>query len=1020
MPPKLRLTVLGEVSIQKGKDLVAGLPSRAAQALLLYLACNRRPVTREKLAELLWADRTSLQSLTNLRTILTPLRRELDDYLVVTRESLAFNLDCDFWLDVDEFEARLRELDFPDRGNIPTDETAAAKLQAALKLYQGDFLEGFHLRDGQGFEEWAALQRERYKHMAREGFRYLSLYYLESGSFTKCAFSTSQWLRLDPYDEEACRTQMWTLIRTGQRSAALQSYQSLKQKLTDDLGISPSSTTTDLFRNFQKIDFPPLVNLPVFSSEFLGRINEIAALEGLLTASKTRLVTIVGTGGIGKTRLAVETTRAMAERAPGQFLHGITFIPLSALNSTQEIIVRLAEEIGLTFQGSDSLQEQMFNFLKDREALLVLDNFEHLFDEAGSAIALLVEILRQAPGVKLLVTSRKRLNFYDEIVFDLSGLDVPTEGIFAPQEYSAVALFSQSARRVRRDLSLTEPENQTVAKICRMVAGIPLAIELASAWMRVYSVEQILEQVATDMDFLSSPYQDLSVGHRSLRAVFEYSWALLSLEEQTAFAQLSIFRGGFTLEAAEALIQQSNRINRPQDGRAEVLIAELVDKSLIQRQPDGRYDIHPILLGYASEKLSASVLDFESASSARTSYYLNFLIQLGDGETPEQRAAIRPDRANIRLAWEHAAEMGMWIELEQTAGILHSFFSVQSWFQEGVDLFQNVLNVIVEKHPVEADDLTCDLLGRKARMHTQIGQLENARADLQQAFAYLETMNSPARRSRVLDSLAITSYYAGDYPQAMSLANESLQLSELELNLDGMAFSLNFLGSCAKALGNYDHCRTFFERAVEAYRAMKDEIGAAMVLNNLGNLLQAQADFEGAQDFYLQSSEIFKMQDHVHGAATTLANAGKLAGRRGDFELASRLLEDSLALKRTINDQRGEAISRAGLGDVALLTEQFQKARDHFLDALQLAQKVGDVQLLLDIFSAIAALSVKQGREDFAHGLILYVINHDGTAEEARQRVLRLQEEIDFPVHKKGKWHQELIDDVVAGVLLEM
>lgn len=456
---------------------MSGLPSRAAEALFIYLACNRRTLPREKLAELLWADRTSSQALTNLRTILASLRRELDDYLIVSRDSLAFNHKGDFLLDVDEFETRLREVGLPDEGGISRDETAALQLKSALDLYRGDFLEGFHLRDGQGFEEWTILQRERLKRLAREGFRFLSRYHIKRGDYVEGVESASRWLRLDPYDEEACRTYMWTLVRSGQRAAALQCYQDLKQRLFHDLGIDPSPATTELFHRLRQIYFPPAVNLPSFSSDFLGRKNEIGELERLLISSTTRLVTISGPGGIGKTRLAVEAARSLAGRKQGQFLNGVGFIPLAALNSAQEIPIHIAEVLGLVLQGSNPPQKQLLEFLKNREALLVLDNFEHLFDEGGSAVALVVEMLRQAPGVKLIVTSRERLNLYDENVFDVSGLDVPGEETFEAQdESSAIALFSQSAQRVKRDFLQTGMRRATVADICRMVGGMPLAI----------------------------------------------------------------------------------------------------------------------------------------------------------------------------------------------------------------------------------------------------------------------------------------------------------------------------------------------------------------------------------------------------------------------------------------------------------------------------------------------------------------------------------------------------------------
>jgi predicted ATPase/DNA-binding SARP family transcriptional activator/Tfp pilus assembly protein PilF len=1010
MTPKLQIKLLGSATIQNGGTLVNKLPSRAAEALFLYLTCNRRPFGRETLAELLWAERTTAQALTNLRTILTPLRRELDEYLVVTRETLAFNTENDFWLDVDEFELKMKEFGLPERGSPPKDEAAARELQLVLDLYQGDFLLGFSLRDGQGFEEWVILQRERLKRLAREGFRLLTHYLLDSGQYSQAILNASHWQQLDPYDEDACRAQMWALMRNGQRSAALQAYRQLKENLAQEVGVSPSSATSGLFQRFNHLDFPPSIELPTYPNEFLGRGREIESIKKLLGDSQTRLVTIAGPGGIGKTRLAAESARSLGRSKPGQFLHGIHFIPLAAIDLPQEIPGRIAETVGLVVQGPEPVQKQLLEFLRDREVLFILDNFEHLLSvQAASAVSLIVDLLRQAPGVKLLVTSRERLNLYDEVVFDVAGLEVPDDDPLASRETSAIVLFSQSAQRVQRDFSLENAGVGTVVRICRLVSGMPLAIELASAWVRHYDCRQIEKQIETDLDFLASPYQDVATGHRSLRAVFERSWSLLSPAEQAAFARLSVFRAGFRLEAAQAVLEDSGGTN------AELPIASLVDKSLLQVQPDGRYDIHPILLQYASEKLPAPEL--EAVSARHMSHYLAFLAQLGDGEVPEKRAAISPERANIRLAWERAARKGLLQELGQTTAVLHSFFSVQSWFQEGIELFQHALDVITANKKDEADGLACELLGRKARMHIQVGQLAQARADLQQALAYLENLDDPARRSRVLDSLAIASYYAGEYPQAVSLANESLQLSEQEQNLDGMAFSLNFLGSCAKAQGNYDQSQACFERAAKTYHQMKDEIGAAMVLNNLGNLLQAQSDFERAQQYYLQSSEIFKVQSHLHGAATTLANAGKLAAKQGNHDLARSLLQESLEMKRKVQDQRGVAVALAGLGDISLLVGQLTEARQQFLDALNLAQQIEDVQLTLDLLTALADLAVQQGQADLARNLLSFVLLQDGTAEEARQRATRLNKELPHPSDKPGEWDQEMLEDVVEKAI---
>ncbi|MBI3151174.1 MAG: AAA family ATPase, partial [Chloroflexi bacterium] len=612
MVKKLQIRLLGEVSIQKNGKPIKGLPSRAAEALFLYLACNPKPIPRERLAELLWADRSTVQSLTNLRTILTALRRELGDHLIVTRDTLSFNTESDFSLDALEFENQMQEMGFPDHAALPADSATLEKLRLTLDLYRGDFLEGFYLRDGLGFEEWSLLQREHFRRLAQNGFRVFTLACLERGLYAEGQLAATRWSRFDPYNEEACRAQMWLLLRTGQRTTALQCYQNLKQKLSADLGVSPVSATTDLYRRFREIEVPAPIHLPTSPTEFIGRDEELTELESRLFAPESRLVTITGPGGMGKTRLAVQAARRIAETKPGRFLQGIHFIPLETLKNAEEMPIRVAEVIGFSFRGLEPPTSQLLEHLREQESLLLLDNFEHLLDPSGKGIGFLVEVLGHAPGVKLLVTSRERLNLYEEIVFNVHGLELPGDDVPA-EKSDAMRLFVQCARRVRREFSLTGEDAGHVASICRMVEGAPLAIELASAWGRHHSCEQIASLISKDLDFLESPYANAPEKHRSLRVVFERSWSLLTAAEQIAFAQLSVFHGGFTLEAAQAVIGESR------------LVADLTDKSLIQRQPDERFYIHPLLQQYAAEKLAALSDALENAMTRHTGFYFDFL-----------------------------------------------------------------------------------------------------------------------------------------------------------------------------------------------------------------------------------------------------------------------------------------------------------------------------------------------------------------------------------------------------------
>jgi tetratricopeptide (TPR) repeat protein len=687
----------------------------------------------------------------------------------------------------------------------------------------------------------------------------------------------------------------------------------------------------------------------------------------------------------------------VGQRLPGRFLNGVRFVPLAALKSPQSLPTHIASVLGVELQGAAPPRQQLLSYLEVRELLLILDNFEHLLDDQGEAIAFLVDLLRQAPMVKLLLTSRERLSLYEEVIFDVPGLATPQEDDGAAQPAGAALLFVESARRVRRNFAPDAAELSCIARACRLVQGAPLAIELAASWLRHYDCAEIVRQIEHSLDFLASDYRDLPERQRSLRSVFEYSWQLLAPEEQSALARLALFSGGFSPEAADAV------------AGPRAPLADLADKSLLQRLPAGRFDLHPLLRGYAAEKLALDPQLQQGTADRHAAFYLDYLAGQGSGDSPEQRAAIRLELANIRCAWEWAAQRGMVEPLSRAAATMHSFYSVQSWFQEGIDLLAWTLAELGD----EACSASCaalrgELLGRKARMHIHIGQLAQARADVQQALADLPQIEDPRRRGSVLDSLAISRYYAGDYAEAAALADESLRLSELSEDEDGIGFALNFLGSCAKALGDYARSRTYFQRSAERYLRLHDEVGAAMVFNNLGNLAQASGDWEDAQRYYHQSNELFKAHEHEHGMATALANLGRLACKRGSYDEARALLGESLRLKRAIGDGRGEAVALAGLGEVGLATGAYAEARKYLLDGLEMAYQTGDMKLLPEVLASFADLLIRQDRCDDAARLLGYILQHQGASQEAREHAERLAEQLDYEDQSVGDgWQDE-------------
>jgi predicted ATPase len=425
----------------------------------------------------------------------------------------------------------------------------------------------------------------------------------------------------------------------------------------------------------QRLELPVIAqNLPPQPTPFVGRDTELKQIVQLLSDSGCRLLTLFGPGGIGKTRLALETARIMFDgvgvgghgRVPlPMFADGVCFIPFQSLTSPDFIVSALAEVLQLPFATDSDPIEQLLAYFHDRSLLLVLDNCEHLLDGIG----IISDILHSAPGVKALATSRERLNLREEWVYEVRGLAYPlSEAETHIESYGAVQLFVQNARRAQFSFSLTPIHKPAVSRICRMVDGMPLGIELASAWVRVLSCDQIACEIERSLDILETPARNIEPRHRNVRAVFEPTWNRLSTEESNVFKKLSVFRGGFTREAAEHVAGASLRT-----------LSALVDKSLLRLDEHGRYGLHELLRQYGQEQLNTSPQTREETLDAHCTYYMSLMSECEEemvflGRQKEAAEKINEELDNLRIAWRRAVEQGRFEDMAKAAEGLWGFY----------------------------------------------------------------------------------------------------------------------------------------------------------------------------------------------------------------------------------------------------------------------------------------------------------------------------------------------------------
>ena len=957
---RLTLKLLGPPRVELDGEPVQ-IGRRKALALLAYLAVTGRPHSRDSLAALLWPDYDQSGARAELRRTLSVLRKTVGDrWLAVDVDTAGLDLDADVRVDVARFQESLATCErHGHRAGEECDECGRL-LEKAAELCEDDFLAGFTLRDSPGFDEWQLFEMEGLRDELGSVLERLARWERARGGHEAAIRYARRWVALDPLHEPAQRGLMEAYEGAGQRSAALRQYRECERTLQAGLGLPPSAETTALYeRIHQAADvgrpvsvarsgLPPKRrhNLPAQPIPFVGRERELAEIGERLREPDCRLLTLIGPGGSGKTRLAIEAAAARAD----DFEDGVFFVSLAGLQSPDSIVPAIAQAIGLSFYAGGDPESQLLAYLGRRTTLLVLDNFEHLLPSAGrgegDGSSLPTRLIDASPNVKLLVTSRVALRVQHEQLFPIPGMAYPEGDAVRPGavglealDSSAVELFVQAACRVDPDFALSERNLHDVVRICRAVVGMPLGILLAAAWVRMLSPQEIADQLETGIDLLETDLRDVPERQRSMQAVFDHSWNLLTEKQQSVMEALSVFRSGFTWEAARVVADASLRELRT-----------LVDRSLVQPAGGARYLIHELLRQYAAEGLARSPPAWGEARDRHAAYYATALEAWeADLKGSRQQAALLEmdtDSDNTRAAWDWAADRLKVDCLAQAMEALGLYYVLRSRVREGEVVFRRAIECLRKAHSLDPGASAVTLavaaraLGEQARLSFFLDRLVIACDLLDQGLALLQRPELANHDTR--SDEAFLWYVLGTAQRGMGRAeyHKSLERSlELARSADdkwGMMTAVSYLAYVAGESGDYAEAR----QMNEACTALAQELGSvreAAVSNGWSgwlDVLEGQVD-EGVELASEALSVLRKLANPLDVGMGLLILALALACN-GRYAESQSIMEVRLALAIEPWGTNGHDLSRVGW--IELERGRYAAARAHLRKALKLAR----------------------------------------------------------------------------------
>jgi predicted ATPase/DNA-binding SARP family transcriptional activator len=896
------------------------------RALLAYLALeSHRPQPRASLAAQLWPDQPERAARSSLSQALATLRNalgektSLETVLIADVESVQLNPDA-IQVDATQFLALLRTTETHAHRSWRTCTPCIRQLEQAVALYRGNFLAELSIADSSIFEEWAGLQREHLRQRALSAYQHLAEWEEWRGRYPEAIQYVRRQVALEPFLEVNHRHLLRLLALNDEQAAALAHFKQLQGMLSRELQIEPELETTALNNQILQNNLSGLLPQPPFfvpipPTQLVGRFVDLEAIITRLQEGVSAL-TVTGTAGIGKTRLALEVAHSLHF----DFEDGVYFVELAPLNDAAQVAAAITHALGVKERPGQNLQDALITYLRSKHLLLVLDNFEHVYQAA----TLISDLLGVCPGVKFLVTSRKPLNLRAEHQFPLGSL----------AEEDALQLFEQRTQAAGARTS-ADRERQIDREICQRLDRLPLAIELFAAQARLLSSREMLAQIEKPLQALAHGLLDLPARHQTLRAAIQWSYDLLKLQEQFVFRHTGVFAGGFTVENAQAVVGEMPPLLS--------ILRTLQDSSLLQLQEvagEARFTMLETLREFALEQLSAC----GEADAARQRHAEAFL-SLAELARPELLSSqqkewfdrLDREHGNLRVAllWSqsYAVETNLRLATE-----LDLFWDVRGHAMEGRKWLREALQLNPHAQ-VETQARALLAEGMLAFKQDDYSEANVALIRARQLFLQTE---DPARLTRVLYYLGLTADSQADYPTAQAYFQEGLNMARGVQDWSGEAAALNGLARIAAREGDLTLSCSYDEQALAIYQehhALRDTAGLSL---NLGIDAYERGDYDNAQK-YIESALTYALElgDHYLIILCQL-NLGNIQIALGDFAAARAGLEATIASQRV----RGETIALpeqlGTLGRAMVQLGEFQAARACQTEALALRLKAGD------------------------------------------------------------------------------